>query len=73
LTLDLYIMMKTLAGNVQNNHFGKGNLQNWMGGNEVKKKYCTNSDRQLSHAIPMLDQLLCHALPVIMKDVTLDP
>lgn len=38
LTLDLYIMMKTLAGNVQNNHYGEGNLQNWMGGNGVKKK-----------------------------------
>lgn len=70
LTLDLYIMMKTLAGNIQNNHYGEGNLQNWMGGNGVKKKkkYCTiyNSDCQISHAIPMLDQLLCHALPVTM-------
>lgn len=36
-TLDLYIMMKTLAGNVQNNHFGEVNLQNWMGSNKVKR------------------------------------
>lgn len=42
LTLDLYIMMKTLAGNVQNNHYGEGNLQNWMGGNGVKKKILYN-------------------------------